>query len=183
MNYYKLRAKTVNGGDVYQFDVSDIPVRIRETSFVLMNKPGSPILWTSPITCFTEYKDIWEGDILEHDGVLYAVIFQDSAYILQDKNGNTLPLDTENCTKVSTIYEDDSWKLEFETPAFKFNRVKFYLFDILGSYGDKCRIKKVKELVDPHEFQQYSRMDDMYFGDIMQGFPVCLRNGLVCLNK
>ena len=182
-NFYPIKART-KSGDFYEFKVTDVPVYLDQEHFVLLNKNDSPILKKGLCIRGCDIPGIFEGDILEEDGVQYLVRYQ-RGFFCKDQNNETKYLyELRDAKKVGTLF-DTPWpsaRVAFPTKMYyKYHGSLIFPKSILGCYEGRILVADFSDKVRPEEIQQDAKLtyagEKIFFGDLVDGYPVELYYG------
>lgn len=186
-NYFQLKARTLNG-DWQKFSIANTPVEISAGKAVLLAKPNSPIIRTDDIRRGDWEYNLFEGDIVESDGVKYLICYERGFYAI-DVNYTIKNLYQLKEPKFVGVKGDD---VEFpvhikyvKTHMFKCFDIKFYMKQIARIMGD-CIVLNSKNTEVPIQLVQqeccmtYNKRR-IYLGDFVDDEKVIMRGGRVCV--
>lgn len=169
--------------------MKDIPVMMFEDKFVLMNKPGSPILRADTIMRGEPFYNVYEGDVIEADGDIWLVCYERGFYAINEnyvirflyKFNDIKFIDRhDNVTGLPTV----TFKKKF---LFKIKDQVFVLNDIVGAYSGDCIFRTYSEPVKVETIQQDCGLryngNLMFLGDTVDGSTVELYGGRVVIHK
>jgi len=163
--YYALKASPVNKelNDVV-FDLRDGPVRFDTESFILSNRPNTPILSISTVRRCSNVFSINGPCLFEGDT------------IIESKYGNKLKIFYNRgffAKHGENIYNLDNIEgmifVKSEVPEYPiiskllycYSSLKFHLFDIIGVDNDNILLNKMNDIIIPiNEIQQYACIKD-----------------------
>lgn len=182
-NCYPIKART-KSGDFYEFKVTDVPVFLDREHFVLLNKSDSPILKKGLCIRGCDISNIFEGDIIESEGVEYLVRYQ-RGFFCKDKNNNTKYLYELHDIKHIGHYLDTPWpgvKMTFPAKMYyKYHDALIVPKSFVGCDKGKVIIADIPNRVRPEELQQEAKITynntKIFFGDLVDGYPVELYYG------
>lgn len=81
-NSFCLRAPTVKGGWC-EFEIKDCPVKLTDETFLLVNKPGSPVMYADIYRGDWE-TGLYEGDLIFFDGCTWLVNYDRGFYAINE---------------------------------------------------------------------------------------------------
>lgn len=180
-----MKARTLDN-KWYPFTMQDVPTRINNSEFALMQRPNTPLLLLKEIRRGDDYHDVYEGDIIFAEGKEWLVCYERGFYAI-NTDRITRHLHTFSDFKIV----DNCFDREFPIPIlmrskhlFKHRDVIFRLEDIIGSYDEKNVIlRSFSAPVPSVEIQQECgvMLDSVrvYFGDIVNDKRICLYKGRV----
>lgn len=188
MNSYNMRAFTLND-ELYTFSMLDIPIRITEKEFILAMKPRSPILKIDNIMRGMDLPNIFEGDIISGDGVVYLVHYL-RGFRASDSDGIVKHLyEFKDIQVISNIFNTDfPIKAALKKKLlFKYRDRKLKMENITGIYKNHMVVRGITTKLDPSELQQEAgfsyKGNTVFFGDMIEGYPVELYYGRPCICK
>lgn len=183
-----LKTTTVDGA-WFPFTIFDIPCRVDENHFVLLNRPYTPVLNLNSIRR-GDASGYYEGDILRVNGREYVVCYRRGFYAISVDLHiiylHQLPEDT--------MYVGDYMDLDFPVVVsfrnavlYKYKNTIFRLEDIVGMHEGLIVTRVFDRPIKPADVQQSCGMSinntKLYFGDIVEDSPVELIGGRVCIRK
>ena len=186
MNVLNLRACTLTN-KYYTFSIKDIPVLVDDNNFILMARPGSPILRFDTIGSLTDIPDIGEGTVLVGEN--------NDVYTISFKRGFAA---MSSDRQISKLHELSNYTITAEAPhfvgianrqrlLFKYNNLQFQIKDIVGAIDGKAIVKREHTLVAVDKVQQYAGLTfnntRVFLGDVIDGGIVTMYKGRVCLHK
>lgn len=179
---YPLLAVT-RENEFYSFSITDVPVRINDKEFILMNRENSPILKLGLCRRGCDIKDIYEGDIIRSNGVDYVVLYQRGMILTSKDRDKKYLWQLEDYEKVGDVFTQD-FPLEIIFPKsvhYKYRDNPVYTKEITGMFDGKLFIDGISTRVNPEDLQQYANFTNegtkVYFGDLIRGYPVELYYG------
>lgn len=179
MNSYKLRALSLKGEPVL-FDVTDIPVKISETTFVLAAKPDTPIMWANTISRGTEDGSFFEGDVVKYNDICYRIIFNRGFKAVTAEKEEVRYLREIQGAEVISYGASSASSL-----VYRARGRSFLLGDIIGAYSGFALVSTLKEKVDPVEFQQDAGFsvcrNRLFYGDPYNGSWLVMKSGRPCV--
>lgn len=183
-NTMSLKAQTLNG-KAYEFSVYDVPVVIDDEQFILMAKPGSPILLTGTIVSCSDVPNVCEGSILtDRNGVSYVVSFK-RGFAAMDAQRNVYKICDIDGLTVTGLMDLSSISLCRQRLIYKCGNNQFQLKDFIGISKGNVIIKEGYASIDISEIQQYAGLTydgkNVFFGDIIDGSTVVMHAGRVCM--
>lgn len=181
MNSFKLRAKAVTG-EFVNFTLYDLPIKVSDSTFVLLSSPGTPILKYDLILRGDNDSNLYEGDIISYDDTLWVICYERGFYAISvDYTTMSLP---DKDIKVVGNYFDTDFPVRINTKKkhlFKHKDIVFRLQDIVGGYDNKLIVRSISDPISPDDVQQEvcARYDKkrIYLGDIVNGVTVSTVNG------
>lgn len=152
-NFFNLRAKTVDSSAVVEFDITDVPMRIGDDTFILRGRENSPILRISTIgRCSdmfsTDGVRIAEGDKLLANGT-------DKQYIVKWINGfKAVSGDYTSAIcnlKLPEVIGKASVENNTNYLYYKTGNIRWNIFDIVG-YNSETKTLELnrKDLPEVH---------------------------------
>lgn len=181
-------ALTKDGTDVVQFKLKDGPCPISEDYFVLLNRPGTPILRYDSIMRGMDIPGVYEGDIISFKHKDYMIKYQ-KGYNAVSLSGEVLDISKLKYLKVKThMYFQNSFKPI--VPTLIRMRIRGKIYPIKKIFGATKKGIVVNErglgVVEINEIQQDAGMrvdgKKVYFGKNDDKF-VCLKRGRVIVDK
>ena len=182
MNSYNMRAFT-REGDLYTFSVRDVPMHISDKEFVLALKRDSPILKSDVIMRGTDVGDLFEGDIVESDGIKYVVQYMRGFRLCSANNDIKFLYELKNYKVVGNIFtEDFPRRVPLRKKlCFRYRNSRVKLDDITGVYKGYAIVRGITSKLDPCELQQDAGLtykgNTIFFGDIVDGQIVYMYYG------
>ena len=185
-----LSAKDTHG-HYHQFSLADVPVLIDESSFVLMAKPGSPILTLESLVCGSDMDGIYEGSILsDSEGNEYVTSFKRGFAAMNvdrqvkklcDIDGLTI------CKRRLDVAHSSNFLLCRQRLLYLYDGIQFQFKDFIGIVNGMPVIKESYTPVDMNKVKQYSGLSynnqRVYLGDEINGGIVTMHKGRICLYK
>lgn len=186
-NYFQLKARTLDK-NWQSFSIATTPVEITEGKAVLLSKPNSPIILSKDIRRGDWEYNLFEGDVVESEGVQYLICYERGFYAI-DESYTIKNLYQLKEPKVMGVKDYD---LEFpitiklvKTHMFKCFDTKFYIRQIIRAEGDCLVLKSRGEAVPVQLVQQECCMSydkkRIYLGDFIGESKIELRGGRVCI--
>lgn len=185
-NYFRLKARTLKG-EWQEFSIANTPVEISKEQAVLLAKPNSPIIKTDDIRRGEWEYGLFEGDIVEADGVRYLICYERGFYAI-DENYTIKNLYQLGTTKLVGVKGDMDFPVHIKfvkTHMFRCLDVKFYMKQIVRTEGD-CIVLKSKgtsipiQLVQQECCMSYNKCR-IYLGDFIDDKKVEMHGGRVCI--
>ena len=179
---FNMRAEDEQG-NLHDFTLKDAPVRITTKTFVLLNRPMSPILYYNRIRRGDPDTGLFEGDIVEYNGTDWVVCYERGFYAINtDYESTSLNNIGHNVIK---DYFKDGYPIHINLRTkhlFKYNDTIFRLCDIVGAYDSKLILRVLSEPIDPELIQQEVCVRQgnkrLYLGDVLEnGDIVTTHNG------
>lgn len=185
MNTLSLQALT-SDGKACRFSVCDVPVVIDDEQFVLMARPGSPILLTHSIVSCTDIPNISEGTVLtDSSGKEYTVSFK-RGFAAMDKQRNVVKINEIGEYRVTNTVSLSSISTCRQRLIYKYGDIQFQLKDFVGIIDGKAVIKENYTAIDVSEIQQYAGLTYMgknvFLGDMIDGNKVTMHAGRICID-
>lgn len=185
MNTLSLQTLTAKG-EFCEFSVHDVPVAVDDEQFVLMAKPGSPILLNKFIVSCTDIPNVHEGTVLvDAKGKEYVVSFK-RGFAAMDAERNVIKIneigdyiitDTVSLSSISTCRQ---------RLIYKYKDMQFQLKDFVGLSDGKAIIKENYTPIDLNEIQQYAGLTynskSVFLGDSIDGNIVVMHMGRICMD-
>lgn len=188
MNCFIMKALTLDS-EWYEFTLADIPTLQTQEQFVLMNKPGAPILRNKLLRRGDPETGLYEGDVIKYDGMLWLVCYERGFRVINSDYTLRYLYHLDNFTRVG-FYTDIqglpslTFKKRF---LFKYKEQVFRLEDIVGAYEGNLLLRSVSKPVPADEIQQDCGMRSngtlLYLGDSVQGSPTRLAGGRVVYDR
>lgn len=136
----------------------------------------------------SDIPDLFEGDILEHNGKQYVIQYT-RGFLAAGPDKEFLFLNqVRDFKKVGTIYDSNTSSripLMSKIP-YKYEDLLFYYENIIGPYGtDAIIVEGSKAPVKVADVQQYAGFaylgQKIFFGDLVDGRPVTMHGGRAVL--
>lgn len=189
MNFLPLRARTLATKEWFQFSIADIPVTIDTNgTLILLAKPNSPKLSGDEIHYGDPQYGVFEGDVIQANGVEYLVRYNCGFSAI-------------NKERVSTeLYKFSSYKIVGDyvdlgmQEFFRVNKVHQYavgsfvfpLTDILCGNEKSLFVNGKSDLIELKDIRQSCRYHHdgkkLYFGDLINNCKVELIGGRIAIN-
>lgn len=188
MLYFMMKALTRNDNEWYSFDIHDVPTTFSEDEFVLLNKPGSPILNLKSIKRGDPESGLFEGDIIGMDDCLWVVCYERGFYVINADYVTKHLYQCKEYTLVSNYFERE-FPISINTRnkhLFKYKNIIFRIEDIVGNYNkDSIILRTCKHPIKLEDIRQESCMSyknkRLFLGDVVNGSTVELRGGRVTI--
>lgn len=185
-NTLSLKALTTKQEE-YTFDIQDIPVMMDEAQFVLMARPGSPILLADTVVTGSDIPGIFEGTTLKDEqGQDYLVSFKRGFAAMGSMSGVRKMSEVGNYT-ITGYKSVESISLCRQRILFKYNDIQFQFRDFVGIINGNPIIKESYTPIDPAKLRQYAGLTyngkPVFLGDIIDGCTVTMHNGRICIDK
>lgn len=155
-------------------------MRIWEDSFILANKPNSPILTLGSVVRVMDNMDVGEGDrVLLEDGVEYLVEYvRGFQFVAQDKE--PIHSDQVPTCKVLSVGQESKSNIRFRSPSCAFRLPAF-----LGVFNGKIICAHDPKAFSVEDLQLSagfnSQGSGVYFGDLIDGKPLIMWHGRPCV--
>lgn len=185
-----LSAKDTHG-HYHQFSLADVPVLIDEASFVLMAKPGSPILLLESLVCGSDIEDIYEGSIVsDSEGNEYVMSFK-RGFAAMNSNREVKKLSEIDgltvCKRRLDVSHSSNFLLCRQRLLYLYDGIQFQFKDFIGIVNGMPVIKESYTPIDISRVKQYSGLSynnqRVYLGDEIQGGIATMHKGRICLYK
>lgn len=185
-----LRARDARG-HYHEFTLNDVPVLVDESSFVLMAKPGSPILLMESLTSGADIKGVYEGTVIaDENGAEYVMSYK-RGFAAMDSNRNVKKLSDLSsykvCRRKVDIHKVSKAVLCRQRLLYLYHGIQFQFRDFVGIVNGMPIIKESYTPIDIDQVQQYSGLSyegiRIYLGDSLNGGIVQMYKGRVCLLK
>lgn len=185
MNTLSLQALTIKGV-ACKFSIYDVPVAIDDEQFILMAKPGSPILRTQTIVSCTDIPNVCEGTILtDNNGVDYVVSFKRGFAAMDAQRAVVKISDIVGC-HISGSIDLSTIALCRQRLIYRYKDLQFQLKDFVGISDGKAIIKESHTPIELSNVQQYAGLTyngkNVFFGDYIDGFKVVMHKGRICMD-
>ena len=182
-----LRTRTLETNAWYNFTLNDIPTKYDDDHIALLADAGSPLLRIDSVVRGDLESGLYEGDIIEFEGTQYIVCYERGFYAISNDYVIKNLYQVKGCEVVS-----DYWTTDFKIPIrlrkkqlYKYDNLNFKLTDIIGHWANKIVIRASNRPIPPEECQQECCLSyegrKIYFGDMVNGCPVILAGGRVCI--
>ena len=154
-NYYPLIALTATKKDMVDFTLEDGPCPVDEEHFVLLNRPGTPILSYATVLRGMDIPGVFEGDIISFEGTDYIVKYQRGFNAISIDKSKIITLENITAENVKThmfFQRSFDW-IEPATIKFRVNQNKFFTFQNIYGYFDgrllftDSKLCKQKEII------------------------------------
>lgn len=118
----------------YQFTINDVPTRLTNTEFVLLNKANSPCLQLGNIRRGDPYTGLTEGDLILHEGDEWLVSYERGFYAINRNYINKPLYSIKNYDLIGDCYtkEFPLSILKRSKHLFKYKSTIFRMEDIIG---------------------------------------------------
>lgn len=189
MHYFMMKALT-HDNVWYKFSMLDVPTTFNEDEFVLLNKPGSPIMQLKSIKRGDPETGLFEGDIITMEGCEWVICYERGFYAI-NADYVTRHLYQLSDYKITGDYFTDGFPVSINTRnkhLFKYKNIIFRIEDIIGSYKTGTIILRTcKHPVPISDIKQESCMSfnnkRLFLGDYIQGKPVELIGGRIAVRN
>ena len=186
MNTLSLKALDRNGRE-YVFNICDIPVMIDDSQFVLMAKPGSPILIADTVVAGSDIPGVYEGTLIEDsEGASHLVSFK-RGFAAMGSNSGVHKLSELGPFKVIGQKDTASISLCRQRILYRYNELQFQFKDFVGIVRGVPVIKESYTAIDLRRLQQYAGLTyngkSVFLGDIIDGCKVIMHKGRICIDK
>lgn len=187
--FYHLLALTKDRRDVVAFSLLDGPCMIGENQFVLVNRPGTPILRYDSIMRGMDIPGIFEGDIINYRGKDFIVKYQRgfNGYSL---NGDVVDMnELSNGIVKSHVYFQDIFKQIAPTKIrYRIGNKHYTIDKVFSAPGRKGVVFNDKRLgiVELNRIEQDAgtivNKKRIYFGKdaVMRKGKIIIKNLLNC---
>lgn len=188
MNSYRMRAFT-HDGSLYTFSMLDVPMHISENEFVLALKRDSPILLADRIMRGMDILSLFEGDIIESDGIKYVIQYMRGFRACSSDNDIKFLYELKDYSVVGNIFNMDfPRKVPLRKKLnFRYRNSKIKLEDITGTYKGYAIVRGITTRLDPCELQQDAGLtykgNTVFFGDIVDGYTLDMYYGRPVIRK
>lgn len=176
----KCRALTKDGKPVF-FTTRDVPVQIYPDSFILANRPNSPVLTVASMCRAMDHLPVAEGDIVLIDGIQYTTSYNKGFFFVGQSGVRVHPNLVSEYTLVS-IGENPKHRL-----LFKHKEHIFQLPSFLGCMDGKVVLSISKEPVDVDSIQVsvglLHQKRKLFYGDVIDGAEVIMWRGRPCVRR
>lgn len=158
-------------GNFVQFCITDIPVKISDSQFILARREGSKVLKLGSIRMVMDHLPLGENDVISVDGAIYTVSYF--------KGFHAGPIASDALKDYTLIQrgEKGSQKLLFRVDDFVFGIEK-----IMGLHNGKVVIQGLSRAIDAKEIQMSAgfRVNKrrMFYGDTL-----VMHKGRPCIRK
>lgn len=185
MNTLSLQTLTAKG-ESCEFSVHDVPVTIDDEQFVLMAKPGSPIMLNKFIVSCTDMPNVHEGTILmDSKGKEYIVSFK-RGFAAMDAQRNVIKISDIGDYTVTNSVSLSSISTCRQRLIYKYKDIQFQLKDFVGLSDGKAIIKENYTPIVLDEVQQYAGLTynnkSVFLGDVIDGHKVVMHMGRICMD-
>lgn len=146
-NCYPLIALTKCRTNMVSFTLEDGLCPIDEEHFVLLNRPGSPILRYDTVLRGMDINGIFEGDIVNYEGTDYMIKYQRGFNAISLDKSKVITLDNITACNVKThmYYQRDFAWIEPTMIKFRVNNNKFFtLRNIYGYFDNRIVFNDIK---------------------------------------
>ena len=188
MTTLNLNAETLTG-DRYVFSLNDVPVMLDDTQFVLMAKPNSPILLINTVITGMDIDGLFEGSIISDGKDEYVVSFKRGfAAMRADRTVKKLT-EFPMILNTGTFAEKEHAARPMcrQRILYKTNDMQFQIKDLIGIMDNNLVIRENYTKVCVEDIQQYAGIsyngNKVFFGDIIEGSPVHMYKGRICIMK
>lgn len=174
-------------GKHYDFSVLDVPVLIDDSRFVLLNKPGTPILLVNTIVSGADIPNIYEGSVIVSDGVEYTVSYK-RGFAAMDKHRNVRKLsDLPTYVKVGQLYRFPDRTCR-QRLLYKSGNTQIHIKDFVGVDNGKIIVREGYAKIDPESLQLYAGLSinnsKVFLGDTTSsGNKVVMHKGRICVKS
>lgn len=183
--------KTLTVNNVwFPFSLHDIPCRIDENTFALLNRPFSPLLQLDKIRRGDYESGYYEGDIIDVNGVRNIICYKRGFYAINEEYQVTNLYQLPPATKYLDQYDGENFSITVpfrHKQLYTYNGVQFRLDDIVGKFEDKILVRMFDSPIPPGEIKQECCMSyndkRLYLGDDIEGKPAELHGGRVTIVK
>lgn len=189
MNILPLRARTIYTKEWYQFYVSDIPVFIDSTEFILLYKHRSPKLSAAEIHHGCAEYSVFEGDVILADGEKYLVQYSGGFYAISLAKVVRTLYSFKSIEKIAE-YDTTDFAGMFKgnnKHLFKINNTVFPMRDIVCGSGNSIYLLSYPEELPADRIQQFCRFfyrdKKLFLGDSVQGATIKMAGGRVVIEK
>lgn len=187
MYTYPLKALSKDEKEEVVFSIGDGPCHLEDNLFILTRRPGTPILQYNTIVRGMDVAGLFEGDVLEYKGDLYTVIYSRGFRISNKEKGFIRVENMEYINVVSNIYKDSTLYIQKRLKhTYRWSKYKFSIESVMTAINDDLIVNLKGGMSIPIEdVRQYAGITHegkkMYFGDLIDGYPLILHNGRCAL--
>lgn len=187
MNYFIMKARTLSD-EWYEFSLADIPTLQNREQFVLMSKPGAPILSNQRLLRGDREFGVFEGDVVKALGRLWLICYERGFHAINTDYSIKHLYQLGEFDKVGYCTEfmglpPITFKRRF---LFKYKEQIFRLEDIVGAYDGKLLLRSVSAPVDASEIQQDCGVRCggplLYLGDEVKESSIRLAGGRIVID-
>lgn len=184
-----MKARTRNNKWL-SFTLDDLPVPFNETEFVLLKRPGTPILDIKSIRRGVKKYGLFEGDVILMDGEKWLVCYERGFYVINSNYVVKYFYQLKNYKVIGTCDTiKDVVSISFKSKHFFMYKDNiFYLANISGAYDGKLLIRSIEEPIDTKQVNQECCLvyngKKLFLGMLIDGkYPVKLRGGRITIKK
>ncbi len=185
MKTLPMRAKGVYSEQWHIFYLQDIPVRIENDVFILLNRARSPKLLFNEVHVGCEEYGVFEGDVVQSGSKQYLVLF-DGGFYLTDMGGNVCYLHDVPDITVQSTYHATAFAPLFKrshAPIFRYESSLFLLADISCGFSETLYISGNDAEIPVYDVHQSSGVmmggRPVFFGDTTPYGEVRMQGGRI----
>ncbi len=170
-----------DSGEVVVFTPQDVPVKLYSSYFVLSRRHNTPLLRVETLTRVLDESGVGEGDVVEWQGDRWTVSY-DKGFVFTSDEGVKVPASI--CSNYTLLETNPHTNVRI---TCRFEKWNFPILSFCGHVNGTALAAGCPKYIDPERIQVSTGYDNpgskIFFGDIVDGGEVVLKDGCVCIRK